>query len=87
MIIAIDPGDVQSAFVVMDGKFNIVDKGLEDNYTMKAYLEQEGAPYDKLIIEGVASYGMPVGRTVFETCIWIGRFIEAWGGDFELMYR
>ena len=87
MIIAIDPGDVQSAFVAMDGKFNIIDKGLEDNYVMKAYLEQDGSPYDKLVIEMVASYGMPVGKTIFETCVWIGRFIEAWGGDFELVYR
>ena len=87
MIIAIDPGNAQSAFVVMDGKYNIIDKGLEDNGVMKAYLEQEGAPYDKLIIEMIASYGMSVGQTVFDTCVWIGRFIEAWGGDFELMYR
>lgn len=88
-ILAIDPGTTQSAWVVYeDGE--ILDKGLEDNddvlYRMRPILEIEFEA-DKLYIEMIASYGMPVGQEVFETCVWIGRFIQSWGEDWDFIYR
>lgn len=83
-ILAIDPGNERSAFVIWDGK-TIHDKGIVDNEQLLEYSEA----YDYLAIEMVASYGMPVGRTVFETCVWIGRFLEMLKRkeDYKLIYR
>lgn len=90
-IIAIDPGPQQSAWLVYDMDRQVIDKfGIEDNKTLLArikILKNDRTSADKLIIEMVAHYGMPVGREVFETCVWIGRFIQAWGRKWAYVYR
>lgn len=86
-LFAIDPGPVQSAWVhIYDGE--ICDKGIEENDSLAIRLRMETLPYDTLVvIEMIASYGMPVGKEVFETCVWIGRFLESWPGDVERIFR
>lgn len=44
-------------------------------------------PCDVFAIEMIASYGMPVGREVFETCVWIGRFDQCSELPARLVYR
>jgi hypothetical protein len=73
MLLAIDPGPVQSAYVVWTGK--PVRFGLIPNEAMYRELGALEGDTD-IVIEMVASYGMPVGREVFETCVWIGRFLR-----------
>lgn len=91
MVIAIDPGNEESAWCrVRDSRPDGADK--ISNAELLRVLRSEWAPetVDLLAIEMIASYGMAVGREVFETCLWIGRFVEAWesrGGQTRLIYR
>jgi len=73
-ILAIDPGPLQSAYVVLDGR-NIHDKGIVLNADLSAMIPGQIHSHF-LYIEMIESYGMPVGKTTFDTCVWIGRFIE-----------
>lgn len=88
MILAIDPGTTLSAYVVYDGE-RIIEKGHVENDEMLSIVERLSNDYGvtRLAVEMVACYGMAVGREVFETCVWIGRFIEAWRRDYSYVYR
>lgn len=72
-VLAIDPGTTESGWVLYDGK--VIDSGVSQNETLIDQLAHEDA--DLMAVEMIASYGMAVGREVFETCVWIGRFIQA----------
>jgi hypothetical protein len=75
-IIAIDPGTHQSAWIMFEpNPFILLNVDIADNYEIEGMLRVVRA--DHLVIEMVASFGKPVGAEVFETCVWIGRFIGA----------
>lgn len=77
-ILAIDPGPVKSAFVLYSQEEGIVDKDIWDNGCFPLYIASKY--HNVMVVEMIASYGMPVGREVFETCLWIGRFLQADAG-------
>lgn len=86
MILAIDPGPEQSAYVLYDNDTRTpVEHGKIDNFTLLRKLGSwhafETHHVHELAIEMIASYGMPVGREVFETCVVIGRILHAWEDD------
>ena len=89
LIFAIDAGTSQSAYVRTDCK-TITSKGIVPNEQLVSILRNLNKT-DRVAIEMIACYGMPVGREVFETCLWIGRFIEAYESTHEnkadLIYR
>jgi len=76
MILALDPGPTQSAFLLWgDGK--VYDKGLSCNALLRLHLREWCAdPAMIVAVEMIASYGMVVGKDVFETCVEIGRIVE-----------
>jgi hypothetical protein len=87
-ILAIDPGNEQSAFVTIDGGVPLHPEKWPNAEVLKSL--KFAGPRPLLAVEMIASYGMAVGREVFETCLWIGRFLEAWkdrGGVTRLVYR
>lgn len=92
MLIAIDPGPEQSAYVLYDtvngtpAAFEKVPNQLLLD-TLEPLVEQDG---NTAAIEMIASYGMPVGAEVFETCLWIGRYAETFarlGVPVRFVYR
>lgn len=93
MILAIDPGTEESAFVMLTqpgDTFRILDKGKVGNLTLLSTIRNmDFRSDDHFVIEMVASYGMAVGKTTFETVFWIGRFWEAalGAGRMERLYR
>lgn len=74
-ILAIDPGNIDSAFTIWNGE-NIMEFGKVKNEELLCLIKNKSYPFDEVAIEMIASYGMPVGREVFDTCVWIGRFIQ-----------
>lgn len=83
-ILALDPGPTETGYVhYVDG--TVRRHGVMLNADLREQIDLWQG--DLLACEMIASYGMPVGREVFETCVWIGRFIEAHGGEHRLVYR
>ncbi len=79
-ILAIDPGPDSSEWLLY-GDGEVIEHGHDHNNDVLEliYLSRGfDITADACAIEMVACYGMGVGREVFETCVWIGRFVEAW---------
>lgn len=87
MILAIDPGTTHSGYVVWEGG-QVCRSGVLENAEILEMLDKEIPGNYPLAIEMIASYGMAVGKEVFETCLWVGRFMQAAGAwRVKLIYR
>lgn len=78
MILAIDPGNIESAYVVLYDDLSLKEFGKIKNEEMLQTINAACfyGKVKKVAIEMIASYGMAVGKEVFDTCVWIGRFTQ-----------
>lgn len=91
-VIAIDPGNIQSALCIIDVEtLKPVEFIKANNAEIKKILLMKAEENYFVAIEMIASYGMPVGKDVFDTAVWIGRFVEIakskTGKEPTLVYR
>ncbi len=78
MILGLDPGTEETGWALYCPGEGI-SSGIEKNANMLTMIQRwEVIDPVRLAIEMISSYGMPVGREVFETVWWIGRFTQAW---------
>ena len=78
-ILAIDPGNIKSGYVVVehDGEEirRVLEAGKIENPAVTDMLDRKlYANCIDVAIEMIAGMGMTVGQEVFDTCVWIGRF-------------
>lgn len=69
VIMSIDPGPDQSGWCIYHSSGSVIVSGVNTNETILNEIRSTTANF--LAIERVASYGMSVGRDVFETCEWV----------------
>lgn len=77
-IIAIDPGTHFSAVVIWKNKAIQSHWKIANAEVLRLMKSLTKDIPTTLCVEMIASYGMPVGREVFETAVWIGRYIQCW---------
>ena len=77
-ILAIDPGNERSAYVLYEHGTILAFDTTTNKVILERMPEFKAEYIDEMAIEMIASYGMSVGKSIFDTCVWIGRFIQRW---------
>ena len=90
-IIGIDPGNASTGWCEIHDGFPVA-CSKESNAIVFGWLRERAtqAEHPILALEAIASYGMAVGKEIFDTCYAIGRMWELWesrGGTTRLVYR
>lgn len=89
MILSIDPGNIESAYCIIEKEtYKPLEFGKIENHELlnKISIFKD---IECIVVEKVASYGMAVGKEVFDTCEWYGRFIQKYcdcNDNFKIEY-
>lgn len=86
-VLGLDPGTDKTAWVEWNG-LHVFKHGIWDNEDILNLVEKTRC--DRIFCEMIASYGMAVGRSTFETVYWIGRFADRAyraGRPFQRVFR
>lgn len=88
-ILAIDPGSVESAYLLLDcPRLTPIGFGKVDNSELLKRIGIIKLTYSPVfVIEMIQSFGMAVGAEVFMTAFWAGQFCKEWNGAYEFIYR
>lgn len=89
---SIDPGTTHSAYVTLLDNQIMCHEEVENNKMLVRIMDLHFSGEEEIACEMVAHYGqgMAVGKEVFETCVWIGRFMQEAAHNnlpFYLVYR
>lgn len=74
-VLGIDPGPAESAYALVTGDQQVLHAEKVGNDSLIERIRQ--APPAHVAIESIQSYGMAIGRSVFDTCFFIGEVIRA----------
>jgi len=84
-LLCIDPGTTESGVVLYDGE-KVVEA--ESSWNNEGLLHSTiFTRADHLAVEKIVSYGMNIGQSTIDTCVWIGRFVQAFSGQSTLISR
>ena len=88
LVLAIDPGPTDSAWVLVDGP-TVRDHAIVANVELVRDLRDGNLVElaDAVVLEQVESFGMAVGKEVFDTVWWAGRFFERSRGKGVMLAR
>lgn len=87
MILAIDPGNEQSGWVVIDDDLRPVKFGKTGNEELLQIIKTQKMRVDAVCIEMMQNHGHLVGNHVLWSCVWIGRFTEVATCPVHYVYR